>query len=590
MPRSSTTRPARRSSVLVGTETLQHRVRMGLATLWWALRISIALTLVFTILGFVVWTWPDLDRDFSVGARSDLPRYAWAAWWSDTTFLSIEVRGVELTCADAYLWYRANVYGGRGFWQVFYPYVGRFPVLLVGSFGTSVALLLLLSWFQSRRVMADKRIRGGELVSPRQLRRRVMRGWKDSDLELAGVPLVKDSETRHLLFVGSTGAGKSVATMEILDQVRKRGDQALVLDLSGDYVKAYYRSSVDVIFNPFDARSPVWTPWSEAEGPEHYQALAASLIPKDEHTTDPIWKYAPQNLFADLLAALADKGAASNAEVYRLLSDGSLDELTELLAGRIAGRSLKKDVVKQAEGIIMTLLNRMAFWPYLRDPFDGEQPFSVRDWVRGVDVSKGPRPWLFLAAQEEQLETLRPLMSLLIDTAMRAILSIEPSRSRCLWVILDEVASLDRLPALPRLLMRGRKHGAALILGLQSIPGMWDRYGRDATSDMITNLKTVLVMQTRDPDSADYLTRILGSVELEEPSHGQQMGTGKGRDGESIGVQRHQRQLVLPDEIQSLPELLGYLRLPGYPVAQVKLRPRDREVLAPGFAPLGDVL
>ncbi|HIF9187011.1 TPA: type IV secretion system DNA-binding domain-containing protein, partial [Photobacterium damselae] len=70
--------------------------------------------------------------------------------------------------------------------------------------------------------------------------------------------------------------------------------------------------------------------------------------------------------------------------------------------------------------------------------------FSVRDWVLD-DKEKG---FLFLTSNAQQHVALRPLISMWLSTASTAILGLEESATRRIWVITDELPSLHRLPDL----------------------------------------------------------------------------------------------------------------------------------------------
>jgi Cdc6-like AAA superfamily ATPase len=48
------------------------------------------------------------------------------------------------------------------------------------------------------------------------------------DLTVAGVPIFRDAETDHILVCGAPGSGKRIAIKELLDQIRDRGDGAIL--------------------------------------------------------------------------------------------------------------------------------------------------------------------------------------------------------------------------------------------------------------------------------------------------------------------------------------------------------------------------
>ena len=50
-------------------------------------------------------------------------------------------------------------------------------------------------------------------------------------------------EQTHAMLVGSTGTGKTVAMMDLLDQIRARGHRSIVFDLTGAYISTYFDPS-----------------------------------------------------------------------------------------------------------------------------------------------------------------------------------------------------------------------------------------------------------------------------------------------------------------------------------------------------------
>ena len=71
--------------------------------------------------------------------------------------------------------------------------------------------------------------------------------------------LPPNTETKHTLAVGATGAGKTQLIEQYVDNLIKRGDKGVILDLKGEFTAKFYRPGVDFILNPLDKRSVKWT-------------------------------------------------------------------------------------------------------------------------------------------------------------------------------------------------------------------------------------------------------------------------------------------------------------------------------------------
>jgi len=85
--------------------------------------------------------------------------------------------------------------------------------------------------------------------------------------------------------------------------------------------------------------------------------------------------------------------------------------------------------------------------------------FSIRKWVSEEILD------LYHWARGEMREGLKPALSLWIDTAIKAVLHLEPIHQERLWFCIDELATLQKLDILKRALSKTRKYGLCLVLG-----------------------------------------------------------------------------------------------------------------------------
>lgn len=416
------------------------------------------------------------------------------------------------------------------------------------------------------------------LVRRRWRARAVQSG--EGGYRLAGVELEPGKECYHVLLCGSPGSGKSTACKDLLDQIRARGERAIVYDLSGEYLRLYFRPGRDRLLSPSDARSETWTPWAEGDDPTTYLALARSLFPGGGR--DPFWQEAAATLFAAALEKLASDG--SNQRLYHALTQGSIEDLRDLLADTDAARFLDPNGSAMPASVIATVASGLKGWRQLADPATSASAFSIRRFIQGDGDADDA--WLFLSTTEADRAAMKPLLSLWADVASTALLSLPETHVSRIWAVFDEVASLQRLPALPGLLERGRKHGAAVLLGLQAIPQLREAYGRDLAAAIAAQPQTWLVLRSVEPDTAKWLESALGTVEVEEAHTSLSMGVDAMRDGVSFQQHVTHRPLVLASEITTLPDLTGYLKLPGAPdLWRVAYGLRQREDIAAPYVP-----
>ena len=98
---------------------------------------------------------------------------------------------------------------------------------------------------------------------------------------VAGIPFPHRLEQSHFLTLGTTGSGKTTVFRKLLRQMREREDSAVVFDLTGAYVEAFFDLDRDTILNPADARCPAWTIFNDCTSYSDFTAAAAALIPSD---------------------------------------------------------------------------------------------------------------------------------------------------------------------------------------------------------------------------------------------------------------------------------------------------------------------
>jgi type IV secretory pathway TraG/TraD family ATPase VirD4 len=88
----------------------------------------------------------------------------------------------------------------------------------------------------------------------------------------------------------------------------------------------------------------------------------------------------------------------------------------------------------------------------------------MTDWVQD-DKQTG---FLFLSSNAQQHASLRPLIFMWLAIASNAILGREADEDRRIWVLMDEMPSLHKLPELGSIIAEVRKFGGCYLIGIQS--------------------------------------------------------------------------------------------------------------------------
>ena len=451
-----------------------------------------------------------------------------------------------------------------------------------------VALCTLAFWIVGRRLARTRRVRGAEMATARELRRRVQPlsvrlatalfpAARRASCRIAGIPWPDRAETQHTIVSGTTGSGKTVLISDLVAQIRARGERCILYDKMGTYTRSFFDPDTDVLMNPLDARAPRWSPFYEARTPRDFDMMAAALIPQQKDTVDPFWVTAARQLFANGAGVLWTQGVTENRRLVEDLLKTELSELAEAMEGTVAQSIVSPDNPKTALSVRAMLTAHLGALEFLPDT--GER-FSIRDWVGREDETG----FLFLTSRGDQHASLRGLISTWLEIAVNALLSLQQDGSRRIWIVLDELPTLHQVPSLQPGLAESRQFGGCFVLGIQVFSALRDIYGRNGAETISGLCGTRVVLSAPDQETAQWSAESLGRGEVEEYTHGMSYGASTMRDGVSLTQHRQMRPLALPSEIMRLDNLHGYLKFPGpFPVTEIKLRYVDRPASAERF-------
>ena len=464
----------------------------------------------------------------------------------------------------------------------------------LGAKSGAALVLLMLGWFryQGHRLKQKKRLRGAELVSAKELGRRVLPlsrraarpfSGAPAPYRIAGVPYPERTETQHTIVSGTTGSGKTVLISDLVEQIRKRGERCVIYDKMGSYTQAFFDPKKDVLLNPLDGRAPRWSPFFEARSPRDFDMMAAALIPQQKDTVDPFWVTAARQLFSNGTGVLWQKGEKKNRVLVEHLLKTDLSELAEAMEGTVAQSIVDPQNPKTALSVRAMLTANIGAMEVLADT---GKPFSIREWI-SRDRGGG---FLFFTSRGDQHASLRGLISTWLEIAVNSMLSLEQDDGRRIWVILDELPTLHQVPSLQPGLAESRQFGGCFVLGVQVASALRDLYGKNGAETISGLCGTRVVFAAPDRDTAQWSADSLGRSEIEEVAEGVSYGADPYRDGVTLMPKRELQSLALPSEITRLPNLTGYLKLPGpYPVARIELKYVKRPKVAPRFVPAGPV-
>jgi len=434
------------------------------------------------------------------------------------------------------------------------------PGLLGGVVVFLVALALAIpkDSQRARERKEGRRLKGPELVTARKFNRR-----NRSDgigFELAERTLIQKVfgkvqrlvlplavESSHILIMGDTGMGKSTLIRQILLQVEARGHTAIVYDPALEYTPKFYKPERgDIILNPIDQRMPYWSPSDELTHITETSTLAASLFPH-RHNENAFFTEGPRKIFAHLLTF-----RPTPEELAWWMRHE--EEIDQRVKGTEYAAMIDRQAPAQRSGVLASLNMVADSLRLLPREIDTTNRWSAAAWA---SERKG---WLFLTSTPATRERLVPLTSLWLDTLVLRLMNHGQTGLRPVWFVLDELASLQRLPQLHTAVTENRKSNNPVLLGFQGRSQLETRYGHEAEA-MLSQPATKIFLATSEPNAARWISDAIGEIETERLSESRSSGQwGQSRNSESQNLQRQREPLVIPSEITGLQPLHGYLK------------------------------
>jgi hypothetical protein len=413
-------------------------------------------------------------------------------------------------------------------------------------------------------------LRGPVMLTPKEFNRTHKGdgiGFKTTELDkMMRIP--KKKEAQHFQLMGDTGVGKTQLIMQVLRQIRQRGDSAIVYDPACEYIQRFYdKERGDIVLNPLDERCPYWGPAQEMESNAEADAIASSLYSPATADKDEFFHQTPAQIFAHLLKL----GPTPHQLAEWMASD---TELMKRVEGTEMAFYIDRKAGPQRAGVLSSLGLVAKCFRLLPEKNDTRNVWNARTW------SKTRKGWIFITSRPPERETLRPLHSLWIDLLVMRLLTAPQPGQQPVWFVIDELASLQKLPQLHTAITENRKSENPLVLGFQGKAQLEVIYGHLAEV-MLSQPATKIFMKTAEPKAAEWISEAIGKVEIERLKETKFDGS---RSGKNFTVERQIEPLVMGSEITGLKDRHAYLKL-GNTVARFAFDYMDLPAPTRGFIP-----
>lgn len=455
--------------------------------------------------------------------------------------------------------------------------------------GVIIGSLIVFFWLKGRGIKRNKNLRGIFILGAKELKRELQKHNKLTKeyipFTLADFPYPitgrKESwsagEQSHTLILGSTGAGKTKIIQNLVYQLHKRNQKAIIVDVKGDYIEYFYREDRgDIILNPLDKRGKNWSVFKETNPLKGFATIAKSLLPK-ESKSDPIWIDAARGVFAEL-ANLYVSENLSMAEFADKLLKTDLITLNKLLDKTGAARIVNPDIEKAALSVLMVL---STYLKSLKLYQSSKDIFSITDWIN----DKSQNNFLFISSKADVKEDINPLITTQVDIAVNALRSLkEQSNIPKIWFILDEIPYFDQsIPSLKDGLAMARSYGGCFVLGTQDMSSLSKIYSEETARSIANNCKTKIYMNIAGKETAHWCSQSLGEGEIEEWHEGLSYGAHEMRDGIQVNRNKIIRPVVLPSELMMLKTGEGFIQFAGFKPAKFKFSDQSFQKISSAY-------
>jgi len=472
----------------------------------------------------------------------------------------------QVSSAELHSFLQANIYDGySSAWIVGEPLAVGF-LAVAGLFAAVIVIRRRSRASGSDEERHGRRTRGPELVSPAEWNARLRPDGIQLQLHPATllrqmqdrVPgrrtpclgIRRSLESSHILIMGDSGSGKTSAMRQILRQVASRRDVAVVYDPALEFTPEFYSPERgDIILNPLDVRCPYWDIAEESESDDANAAMAAALFPDKDFEKD-YFTDAPRRVFTFLM-----RRQPSPQQLIAWMSNS--DQIEAIAKGTPYAAFLDPGAPAQRGGVLSSF-NMIAESLELLPSQDSTRPvYSSGRW------NANRRQWIFLTSSPASRQKILPLHSAWLD--MLILRTMEPAihGARPVWFVLDEVASLNKLPQLHTAVTEARKSGNPVVLGFQGRSQIEKRYGKDAET-MLSQPATKLFLKTSEPHSAKWVSDAIGEIEVERLKESRRHGLLPGNRQFTMEIAN--KPLVMASEIAGLEPLHGYIKQENFVV------------------------
>ncbi len=351
--------------------------------------------------------------------------------------------------------------------------------------------------------------------------------------EPSSIAFSESTFSKHLLFIGEIGSGKTNAIQQFLQQIRRsitNNDVVFIFDTKGDFRKEFWKTSDITISNDIhsgDENGPNhWNIFNEinprAYEDDIYEITRSLFFERSKQSNQPFFPNAARDLFAAVLLhfyRLHKRTPLPTPPDNKLLRDffdgATPDKFREILTLpenndlraliSYIGASGSSD---QSLGVLSELQQMV------REIFIGNfrksGTMSVRQLVRNKNAK-----FVFIEYDISVGNILTPIYRLILDFAIKEALSRTRSEGN-VWFVIDEFRLIPHLQHIDNGVNFGRSLGAKFIIGIQNVAQIYEAYGEPLAKSLLSGFLTTIAFRVNDASSREFIKQLYGKRRIQE--------------------------------------------------------------------------
>lgn len=422
-----------------------------------------------------------------------------------------------------------------------------------------------------------------------------VRPQDDNGFYFGGVWIPGRSATKHTLFIGTTGSGKSVSQKLIMKDIypaimqcaqQNRAQQQLALSprssaattTADSKLTSYGDNKRALVYDPANEwpsvlkamKVPGWAvintnpfrtdcrPWHLAldiQTATEAIALAEILVPMPDNCSDTFWIDCTRLLLAavvryfnavatgqyrlrDLLLAARDQTL-----VAKMMEDD--DRLRHFLQVRGSDKTAQ-NIASTTVSVVTKTEVIGALW-HKSETVYGNKPFSLQDdFINDSTI-------LLLSRSATAGPVLREINRILLARCIQLLMDQPEVDDVVTTLSVDELGSLGKSKEMVTALTELRKRGVAVLAGIQSIHHLIDNYGEHLARTILAQFGHIGALRCSDHLTEDWLVKIWGKVRFKRQTVSE---TSSFRQGKSYttAVQYGEEDALRPGSLSAIPE------------------------------------